>query len=308
MANKGFWWCHQCLSKQPNSAGKACPDCGWEKKSLSWGPILAAAKQIVDSYDTPVTLRQCFYRLVALGIANGGIPNLKTTYTTFSSKTAAARREGWFPDFIDTMSEIHTLSGWDGPQDALSSLAYQYKRDRSEGQPYSIYLGVEARGVVAQLQSWFAHLGVSIIAMGGYASQTYVDDIKRHRDSQMAEAVLLYAGDFDASGMDIERDFVKRADWDEDYVVRIALNREQVDQYQLPKSMGKANDTRMASFIEEHGEAIQVELEALPPDTLRQLFQDQLDHFFDLSIFEECMVRERTERGQIEHLAETFTG
>jgi hypothetical protein len=31
---------------------------------LDWQPILERAAEIVDSYETPVTLRQLFYRLV----------------------------------------------------------------------------------------------------------------------------------------------------------------------------------------------------------------------------------------------------
>ena len=64
---------------------------------LQWGPIFDQAAAIVASYDTPVTLRQLFYRLVTATV----IPN-SSAYKTLSNRTAEARREGWFPALADT--------------------------------------------------------------------------------------------------------------------------------------------------------------------------------------------------------------
>ena len=58
-----------------------------------WDRILARAKRIALSYDTPVTLRQLFYRLVAAVL----IPNNDSSYKQLSTKTAEARRDGTFP-------------------------------------------------------------------------------------------------------------------------------------------------------------------------------------------------------------------
>jgi hypothetical protein len=53
--------------------------------------------------------------------------------------------------------------------------------------------------------------------------------------------VLIYAGDFDPSGEDIDRDFIQRtACFDE--VVRVALSLEQVERYDQPPQLGKATD------------------------------------------------------------------
>jgi hypothetical protein len=61
---------------------------------LSWPPILEQAAAIVAGYDTPVTLRQLFYRLVAALV----LPNTLPTCKTLSARTAQARRDGDFPD------------------------------------------------------------------------------------------------------------------------------------------------------------------------------------------------------------------
>src|SRR5262245_1954774 len=72
------------------------------------------------------------------------------------------------------------------------------------------------------LPTRFGNLGVPILAIRGYDSQTHVDEVVRHVDQCPRPAVLLYAGDFDPSGEDTGRDFVERTDcWSE--VVHVAL-------------------------------------------------------------------------------------
>ena len=151
----------------------------------------------------------------------------------------------------------------------------RYRRDRTEGQPRRVYIGVEKAGLVALLESWFSDRGIPILALGGYSSQSFVDEVIADMDTSRS-AVLLYAGDHDPSGHDIPRDFVERAGcFDE--VERVALSPEQVDQYQLPPAMGKATDSRADGFVQRFGELVQVELDALPPDVLHALFESALE-------------------------------
>lgn len=66
-----------------------------------------------------------------------------------------------------------------------------------------------------------------MLALGGYSSQSYADEVSRHALDRSRPAVLLYAGDFDPSGEDIDRDFELRTScWKQ--VIRVALSAEQV--------------------------------------------------------------------------------
>src|SRR5207245_595857 len=109
----------------------------------------------------------------------------------------------------------------------------RYRRDRTEGQKRTIVLGVEKAGMSAQLDAWFTEpLGIPHVALGGYASQTLCREVLRYIDPRNRPAVLIYAGDFDPSGEDIDRDFVRRVrGFDE--VHRVALNAKQVREYNL---------------------------------------------------------------------------
>jgi hypothetical protein len=245
---------------------------------LSWPPILAEAKRIVESYDTEVTLRQLFYRLVAALL----IPNTLMRYKYLSELTAAGRRDGTFPDLTDRGREIYGGGGGPtSPREALLEAARYYSRDRSEGQPYTIVVAVEKAGMINQLQSWFGRYDFTILALGGYASQSYVDEVVRHVRRQGRPAVLFHAEDHDPTGWDIGRDFVARTDcWAAVY--RIALDPELVARYNLPESVEPETlkklkkDPRAAAFVARFGSLVQVELDALPPEVLRGLFEDAI--------------------------------
>jgi hypothetical protein len=62
----------------------------WTMASIKWEAIVTRGAEIVNEYDTGVTLRQLFYRLVA----EGRLPNRQNAYKSLSSRTAKARREG----------------------------------------------------------------------------------------------------------------------------------------------------------------------------------------------------------------------
>lgn len=243
---------------------------------LCWPAILERAAEIVRSYDTSVTLRQLHYRLVSEQL----IPNTRIAYQTLSDRTATARREGWFPALMDRTRAISRPSAWDSPGDAMASLVAQYRRDRTEGQQVALYMGVEKAGLVTQLESWFSDRSIPILALGGYSSQSFVDEVREDASEREVPAVLLYAGDHDPSGHDIPRDFIERCSCFTE-VERVALSPDQVQQYQLPPAMGKATDSRAESFVRRFGELVQVELDALPPDVLHQLYEDALAEWWD---------------------------
>ena len=262
--------------------------------NFDWTFVLLHAAAIVLSYDTRVTLRQLFYRLVA----DQTLPNTQTMYKQLSSRTAEARRRGAFPDLTDLNRTIHRRLWFDGSDDALGWLKGVYRRDRTEFMDLSIYLGVEKAGLVAQLDSWFGDRGLPILALSGFASQSYVDQIKADVRADGHPAVLLYAGDYDPSGEDIPRDFMLRTDcWDR--VIRVALTSQQVVEFSLPQAVGKASDSRAAGFVARHGELVQVELDALPPDVLRNLFETALAEFWDESAYQRSLDREKADRDQL---------
>ena len=262
---------------------------------IPWTETVERAAAIAESYDTGVTLRQLFYRLVS----ELALPNTQNAYKELSRHTAAARRNGGFPRLIDQGRSIVRPTFFAGPDDALRQLHGWYRRDRTEGQPHALYLGVEKAGMVEQLAAWFGTpRGIPIVALKGYSSQTLVDVVADEITGDDRPAVLLYAGDFDPTGEDVDRDFVERVDAFTE-VRRVALNADQVQTYGLPPLPGKDTDARAAAFAARHGRLMQVELDALDPDDLRALYADAIGGYWDDAAFAAVVERERQDRAAL---------
>jgi hypothetical protein len=248
-----------------------------------------------------MTLRQCFYILVSEGL----IPNADSSYKGLSRLTAEARREGWFPSFIDGTREIFLPTTFDGVGDAIGDIVRWYRRDRTEGQDWQVWIAGEKRTLAQQLQEWFGELGCPIVVCAGYPSQTLCDDVRGHVHNDGRDAVLIYAGDFDPSGEDIARDFVERVDaFDE--VVRVAVTPEQIGSLNLTPMLGKRSDARAAGFQARPGQLVQVEVEAVHPDILRRLYQEAVDEVWDTSTYEEVLAREERERSGLEEVLDRY--
>ena len=99
------------------------------RNQVTWPPIIARAKEIVESFDTPITLRRLFYLLVSEGV----IENKAKVYGRLSELTAPLRRSGDFPELLDLTRDIHQEPSWASPSDLLKDAANWYRLDRTEG-------------------------------------------------------------------------------------------------------------------------------------------------------------------------------
>lgn len=250
---------------------------------IDWEPIVARAAMWTSEQEVLVTLRQVFYRLVSDQL----IPNTSSMYKTLSRRTAKARREGWFPALADGTREVVLPTTFRDLDDLSKAAADSFQLDRWAGQERLVVMALEKRGMLSQFQQWFGRYGFPIVPMGGFASQTIADDVAALVEQDGRSAVLLYAGDFDASGMDIQRDFGERTDcWETS--MRIALTPEQVDEFSLPDNPAKESDSRTAAFAAQYG-FVQVEVDALQPSDLRSLAEAAFAPFVDESAIDDVI-------------------
>ena len=164
--------------------------------------------------------------------------------------------------------------------------------------------------MLSLLDLWFGDLGVLRVAAGGFDSQSHVDDLVRTVRRYRRPAVLLYAGDFDPSGEDIARDFIARTDcWHA--TRRIALTPQQVanlPEYVPTEAEARKlrRDPRAKAFERRHGSLVQYEVDALPPDQLRNLYRTAVDDYWDEAAYQAVLEREAAERQQLVDLADEW--
>ncbi|AYV32844.1 hypothetical protein EES41_39420 (plasmid) [Streptomyces sp. ADI95-16] len=83
-----------------------------------------------------VTLRQVLYRLVSEGV----LPHTPPMYRRLSAQLAQARREGRFPDLIDTVREVHVPPAWPDADAFVAEMPGWFRLDRSAGQKRALYV------------------------------------------------------------------------------------------------------------------------------------------------------------------------
>jgi len=107
--------------------------------------------------------------------------------------------------------------------------------------------------------------------------------------------------DFDPSGEDMVRDLNERltrygaTNFD---VVKVALNVDQVKQYNLPTAPAKKTDSRFNAFAAKYGSEV-VELDALPPDVLETIVSNAINAVIDDQAWNESAAQEELDRAKI---------
>ncbi|GGM82633.1 hypothetical protein GCM10012275_61510 [Longimycelium tulufanense] len=263
---------------------------------IHWPEVIEQARDIVTRYEYGVTLRQLYYILFSRGI----IPHSAPTYRRLSARLAEARRRGDFPPLIDTVRQVHVPPSYTSPTELLTAAVATYRRDHTEGQPTQVWVGAEKDTVRAAIAQWTHDHGIPVIICRGYGSQSYVDDVRGRVEHDGRPAVLAYVGDWDASGLDIQRDWTTRTHcWDT--VERLAVTHDQAAH--LPAATAKPGDPRWPKFATRYGynptHPIQWEVEALDPDQLRQLVLDAIHRHTNPQQLDRVLDRERTERTEL---------
>lgn len=271
---------------------------------VRWPDLLAIAKQLALAETAQVgvapTLRRLHYLLVSNEQARDlGYANTVAAYKTLSDRTARARENGQFPDLTDRQRSIARARGWDNLSDYLYDLVDWFELDRQKALAVDLVVVAEKDGIVPLIQRNFGWLDVT--ATKGYASVTHADSlIGRYSDA-------VYVGDFDPSGVDIDRDLSDRTGL---RVHRVALSRAQIDEFALPPMMAKTTDSRLAAMQAAYGEVMQVEIDALPPAELLRLIGQKVSELGEVDLDDnyrpinpDLDAQEQAIRAELERLA-----
>lgn len=248
--------------------------------------IIRRANSVCATYRSQgydLTLRQLYYQFVS----RGWIANKDTEYKRLGSIINDARLAGeldW--DYIvDRTRNLRDLAHWSSPQSIMEAVASQYREDKWAEQPHRVEVWVEKDALVGVLERVCNELDVPYFSCRGYTSQSEVWGaaqrlLKYRRAGQ--EPIILHLGDHDPSGIDMTRDVTDRlALFGADVEVRrLALNMDQVEQYNPPPNPAKLTDSRGTGYVEEYGDS-SWELDALPPDVISALITEAVAEVLD---------------------------
>ena len=86
--------------------------------------------------------------------------------------------------------------------------------------------------------------------------------------------------------------------WADVQVERIALNWDQIEQYEPPPNWAKLTDTRAKAYIEQYG-AHSWELDALDPRIIESLIEDKVEQYRDPVAWEMMVEREQAIQSEL---------
>lgn len=266
--------------------------------------ITENAIRIIARYEEGVlTLRALHYQLVAIGMTN-----TVQHYKRVVNAMIQARWDGLvnFSAFSDHDREVLGQTDYEETnlEDKISAGSRQvrlwmknYYKNRWENQPYYPEVWIEKKALQGVFERPCRRMNVALAPCKGYPSLTFLHEAsERFQVAKDAgkHVIILYFGDYDASGEDIPRSI------EENFnkfgvpveVKRIALTEEMVVEMNLPPAPTKVTDSRAAAW----DGLGQVELDAVDIETLRQMCDDAIQEIFDEDLYDELNDQEQEER------------
>lgn len=276
----------------------------FRRKSLE---IIDKANEIIEEYSADgydLTLRQLYYQFVARDI----IPNRQSEYKKLGSVVNDARLAGLvdWESIVDRTRKYEANGHWDNPADIIRDSADQYAINTRASQDIYIEVWVEKDALIGVLERACSPLDVGYFSCRGYVSQSAMwAAANRFRCEN--DCVLLYLGDHDPSGLDMTRDIQFRLNMfgAEVEVKRIALNMEQVEEYQPPPNPAKTTDSRYERYIDEYGDE-SWELDALDPRVITELIEKHVKEHTNKKKRYALIVKQESDREKLQEISDNW--
>jgi hypothetical protein len=282
--------------------------------------LLGHVTRIVTKYmnqSIKLTNRQLFYQLVAEGL----IPNAENVYKRVCKFLTDIRYAGivdW--KAIEDRGRVPTRhSQWKNIKELVESAVYSFRLPRWNDQDYYIELYTEKQALESIFKPIADKYHIYFCANKGYSSVSPIYDLSKRLANKIVDgkkAVVLYLGDFDASGLDMVRDITDRVDefltkGDNEFdtsmlqIIHVGLTRAQVTQYNPPPNPAKKTDPRSKKYMAVHG-VHSWEVDALPPNVLIQLVDTAIRQFIDMKKYNAVIARENELKKKLQEFADSL--
>jgi hypothetical protein len=265
-----------------------------------------------DGYD--LTVRQLYYQLVAKDL----IENTDKSYARISSMVNDARMAGLidWDMIVDRGRQTIEAETWEDPSQAIEDATRFFRIDRWKFQPFHLEVMCEKQALEGVLSQSCLKWGIPFTANKGYSSQSCLYKKGEHFSEIMRDGkriVILYFGDHDPSGIDMDRDLISRLrmfsgvdegfDKTEMDFDRVALTQGQIELYNPPPNPAKITDSRAKGYIKKFGNR-SWELDALTPRQLATMLDDAVSDSIDIygqdDLWNESIELEKKMRIQIQ--------
>ena len=275
--------------------------------------LLLVINEIMNDYagqGYDLSLRQLFYQLVSRDI----VPNTMKEYKNLGTLVNDGRLAGildW-SQIVDRGRELVEPPHWTDPADIVRAAASSFRIDKWENQENHVLVSVEKQALEGVLGPVCNRLDVDFIANKGYSSQSTMWNLGRKlldlREDCDKNIVVLYLGDHDPSGLDMDRDVEKRLSMFSEGPVefsRLALKWEQIEELKPPENPAKLTDSRAGKYVAEFGDS-SWELDAIEPKALDEIVTRAVESYLDMDLWAEAQEKERKMRKDMQDLSDNY--
>jgi hypothetical protein len=256
-----------------------------------------AITELTGRFDR-MTVRQCFYQLETAGL----VPKSLGGYKRVQRQVLQMRREellSW--DFIaDGTRWQRKPATYRDVDSYVELMARSYRRDLWQGQGLRVEVWLEKDALADVITDVTSKWDVPLMVSRGLSSVTFL-----HSAAMTAHDAYRLAGvstfvytlyDHDAGGerasKQIERDLPGHAPDVPIYVERLAVNEEQIEQWNLPTRPPTKEDPQATKW----GNRPAVELDAIDPARLTRLVEEAIERHVDRRAWNVQQAVEREER------------
>jgi len=260
--------------------------------------LISEANTIIEEYQNAglvLTLRQIYYQFVSRDL----LPNTQKSYDKLGTVISKARLAGLidWAAIEDRTRSAMGRSNWNSPLAMIKAKSDEYSIGMWKNQENYVEVWIEKDALVGVIESVCYTNDINFLACRGYVSQSELykagKRLKCQRDELGKNPIVIHLGDHDPSGIDMTRDNFERLcmfSGGSIELIRIALNYDQVQQYNPPPNPAKITDTRAKGYIKIHGDK-SWELDALEPTVLQKLIQETIDSYKNDSAWEESELK-----------------
>lgn len=277
--------------------------------------IINRAQDIIIAYEAQgyrLTLRQLYYQFIARDVFR----NTEQNYKRLGGIINDARLAGLidWAAIEDRTRNLRGVGHWEDPSQIIDAVAAQFRIDKWTNQPNRAEVWVEKDALIGVIERVCEQYDTNYFACRGYVSQSEMYDAAKRLASYIEadqEVTLIHLGDHDPSGIDMTRDIRARLEMflGEDAwrlsVKRIALNYNQVEQYNPPPNPAKTTDSRFERYLEEYGDE-SWELDALEPRVISDLIGREIVMLRDDALWEEKTEEERVHRSLLQQTSDRW--
>ena len=265
--------------------------------------IAQLERQILEvlEADHPQSVRHIFYRMTNPRLPEP-VEKTDAGYKQLQQRLVLMRRAGTVPYgwITDATRRGFHVSTFRNGGDLIAEFASLYRSDLWRFASTHVEVWCESRSIAGVIEADSRDLAVSLYPLGGFPSLSLVFEAAQQINRTLEEStcrrvVVVYVGDFDPAGLEIDRSTEKELRHHLDPAIdldfrRIAITREQIALYDLPTKPRKAGDRRRLDVQET------VEAEAMPAGELRRLLRGKVESYLPAGALAATKAAEESER------------